>query len=232
MKKSFKTLRSNFRLGFYGHSICASSPANKGSYQELLKHYYGERLKIINIGAGQASEERILYELKKTKDLDCAIIFHSRPGSVFLLGSNNDFYLADDISEKADYLFSRDKRNIEEILFRSIKKVFPDPETFVETFNLYKKYLSNPDIEKNRFEGALLAIDSYCNSKIPHVYVYHCIDERYKPTWFDFKSGIRDSKLEKIIENQKTPTFPNCLTYEQNYEVFEHIQCNILDKII
>ena len=61
-------------IAFYGHSGCAA-PNHPESWLNLLCTKLN--FKMTNYGSLQGSEERILYELKKTRKLDLAIIFHS-----------------------------------------------------------------------------------------------------------------------------------------------------------
>jgi hypothetical protein len=49
----------------------------------------------VNSGVGMGSEERTLFTLKKTKDLDLAIIFHSSPDSIFVPCEDRDFCTVD-----------------------------------------------------------------------------------------------------------------------------------------
>lgn len=61
-------------IGFYGHSA-ASWYGDNRSFIDQIKNKLGA--KIVNIGVRQGSQERILFDLKKTKNLDIAIIFHA-----------------------------------------------------------------------------------------------------------------------------------------------------------
>ena len=75
-------------IGFYGHSA-ASWYGNPKSFIDQVK----ERLNcnIVNVGVAQGSEERVLFDLKKTKKLDIAIIFHQHgPRYMFLPKCNRD----------------------------------------------------------------------------------------------------------------------------------------------
>lgn len=209
--------KRKFRLGLYGHSICTSSPDTPDSYQEILKNRH-QNLNIVNIGAGQASQERILYELKKTKNLDAAIIFHSRPGSIFILNSIQDVKTSKkNLDNKIEYIWNNSRKYIEDIYIQQHKvnsqglsNVFDSLEECQNTLENYLKYLYDPDLEKNRFEGALLAIDQYClDSNIPHV--IHVPDYTYIPKWFSFRSGIVDGKLTELSLLQGVNHNPNCL---------------------
>lgn len=223
-----------FHLGLYGHSACSDNGSGEGSYQKLLLDHYEGKLVLANFGSGQASEERILFELKKTSKLSCAIILHSRPQSIFVPGTRQDICISDDFWNKAQQIWKSPDETQQKYFTKShsIGEIFPNPATFIETLTLYKKYLSHPDLERNRFEGALLALDSYCCSVIPNTPVYHCIDDRYKPSWFEFRSGTRDKELEWLMERQGDSRFPNCMSLNVNYAVYKYIQENIIDKLI
>lgn len=202
------------RLGLYGHSICTDDPTVQGSYQQILTLKYPD-LEIANLGSGNSSEERILYELKKTKNLDIAVIFHSRPGAMFIPNSNRDMYVTyRGLKSSVDYQWNH--------LIKSnyIRKVFPDLQTFYDTFNFYMSYLSTPDLEKNRFEGALLAIDSYCLSdKIKLVIHVPCL--KYIPNWFSFRSGVVNEDLIELSLQQDNSNNPNCLNDGINERIAE-----------
>jgi hypothetical protein len=59
------------------------------SYITKIKNLYNAN--IVNFGVAQGSEERILFELKKTKKLDLAIIFHSAPDFMFVPSQPRDY---------------------------------------------------------------------------------------------------------------------------------------------
>jgi len=191
------------RLGFYGHSICTENHASLGSYQHMLVNRF-PTLEIVNVGSGNCSEERIFYELKKTKDLDIAVIFHSRP-SIFIPNSNRDIHTTHrELKDTVDYQWNH------LIISNQLRKVFPDSQTMFNTLDLYLSYLSNPDLEKNRFESALLAIDNYCLSgKVKHV--IHVPSRRYIPPWFSFSSGVVDQELTTLSRYQGHWHNPNGL---------------------
>jgi hypothetical protein len=202
------------RLGLYGHSICTNDSTTKGSYQQMLVKRF-PTLEIVNIGSGNCSEERIFYELKKTKNLDIAVIFHSRPGAIFIPNANRDMYVTPrGLKSSTDYQWNH--------LIRSngIRKVFPDLKTFYDTFDFYMSYLSTPDLEKNRFESALLAIDSYCLSdKIKLVIHVPCL--KYIPNWFSFRSGVVNEDLIELSLQQDNSNNPNCLNDGINERIAE-----------
>jgi len=71
------------RIGIFGHSmgLCRYSNTEVCWTNKLASHYNAE---IINFCSTACSEERILFNLKKTKDLDLAILFHARPRYLFI----------------------------------------------------------------------------------------------------------------------------------------------------
>ena len=70
-------------LGFYGNSIVKWRPEDIG-FISLLRDFF--QANIVHSGVPDCSEERTLFELKKTKNLDVAVIFHSSPYSIFVPG--------------------------------------------------------------------------------------------------------------------------------------------------
>ena len=88
-------------IGFYGHSNCAYRSPD--SFIDMIATHYSAD--IVNLGVRQGSEDRILFELKKTKKLDLAIIFHSEPQYIFLPGCDRDIGLNQVDEQRAEYLF-------------------------------------------------------------------------------------------------------------------------------
>lgn len=80
-------------IGLYGHSMAAWTRQEPWSYITKIKEQFNAN--IVNIGCAQGSEERILFELKKTKKLDLAIILHSSPDFIFTPTENRDFCTVD-----------------------------------------------------------------------------------------------------------------------------------------
>ena len=214
---------NKLHIGFYGHSTasCAGDPR---SYIDQIAEQLDA--KIVNIGAAQGSEERILFDIKKTKTIDIAVIFHSAtPRYIFLPSCDRDISINAVPENKSNILWSErdDRKNVtpeefenEFFSYGKIKEVFEDPAVFAETMRLNKKFLSHPDLVKNRYEGARYLIDLYCLKKIPKV--IHAIDhyqEKIGP-WFEFQSGIVDYELGKIAKKHYSPGVPNNLTNKGN----------------
>jgi len=80
-------------IGFYGHSMAQWSRQQDFSYITKIRDHFNAN--IVNHGVGMGSEERILFDLKKTKKLDLAIILHSSPDFFFVPSENRDFCTVD-----------------------------------------------------------------------------------------------------------------------------------------
>ena len=76
-------------IGLYGHSMASWQYQQPWSYITKIQNLYNAN--IVNFGVAQGSEERILFELKKTKKLDLAIIFHSAPDFMFVPSQPRDY---------------------------------------------------------------------------------------------------------------------------------------------
>ena len=219
-------------IGFYGHSA-ASWYGNPKSFIDQVKQSLN--CKIVNIGVPQGSEERILFDLKKTKKLDIAIIFHQHgPKYMFLPKCNRDITMDTVPENKAKIIWSEvippdqiNQTTFENEFFSygKIKEVFKDPEIFIECMHYYKNYLYHPDLQRNRFESATLMVDTYCSAKIPKT--IHISDYPYHipMPWFRFKSGIVSQELSDLSNRYYNPGgTPNNITDEGN--------CLIADKIV
>jgi hypothetical protein len=80
-------------IGFYGHSMAQWSRQQEFSYITKIRDHFDAN--IVNHGVGMGSEERILFDLKKTKHLDLVIILHSNPDFYFVPAENRDFCTMD-----------------------------------------------------------------------------------------------------------------------------------------
>jgi hypothetical protein len=195
-------------IGFFGHSTCSATGPRL--FTTIVADHFNAH--IVNLGSGQGSEERILFELKKAPSLDIAVIFHSRPSSLFIPTCYRDF----DVTKKKnnmEYYWPNETADNGVMLeayhegYGDVKKIFGTPEEFVNCVSYYKKYLYHPDLHLNRFQGALMMIDSYCNNRIPAT--VHMIDDVYRPPWFsEFISGVRSDKIEQYMKDYKTIDAP------------------------
>lgn len=199
-------------VGFYGHSNCAYRATGS------LIDEFAERIRanIINIGVKQGSEERILFELKKTKDLDLAVIFHSEPQYLFLPDCDRDIGLNNVKELRINYLFEEWDRNFFKTYHSRFLEKFQKPEIFFKIINDYKDYLYHPDLQNNRYYGSLIQIDQYLTAK--KTPVIHVVNNSIPP-WFNFTSGLVDYQINTIIkENPTKPNewFANFITAEGN----------------
>lgn len=192
-------------IGFYGHSNCAYRSPD--SFIDIVERTLGAT--VVNIGVRQGSEERILFELKKTKNLDFAIIFHSEPQFIFLPDCDRDIGL-NHITEsktRTDYLFKDwdikcNENNFLKTHNKKFIEKFQSPDNFLKSVENFKNYYYHPDLQKNRFYGALMQIDHYLIDKnIPCI---HVVQLKYLPTWFKFNSGIVDYEIMQIVKKNTT----------------------------
>lgn len=75
-------------IGIFGHSIAFRKPNEHFSWITKLEQHF--LAKTINYSTSNCSEERILFNLKKAKDLDLAIIFHAKPRYMYVPGWTRD----------------------------------------------------------------------------------------------------------------------------------------------
>ena len=80
-------------IGIFGPSMAAWQGIEEFSYIHKLKEHFGAN--IIHTGCGMGSEERTLFDLKKIKKIDLAIIFHSKPEYMFIPSWNRDIRTID-----------------------------------------------------------------------------------------------------------------------------------------
>jgi hypothetical protein len=210
-------------IGFYGHSVACFAGQPESFIDQVSAKL---NAKVVNVGVPQGGEERILFDLKKTKTIDIAVIFHSpTPRYIFLPSCNRDVSVNSVPTNKAVALWSENSSSKrvtpeefeKEFSYGKIKEVFGDMDTFIKTMQLNKQFLYHPDLVKNRYEGARCLIDSYCLQKIPkviHVIDYH---QENLGNWFKFQSGIVNYELGKISEKYYKPGIhPNNITDEGN----------------
>lgn len=228
------------RIGFYGHSAVswAGFPSNGvNSFIDKIIEKYDATL--VNCGVPQGSEERILFELKKTKNLDFAIIFHSSPSYIFLPRCARDVAINDSGIRKAARLWDQNptQQAVEAVKkdyfsYGKIKEVFGDIETFVSTMSLYDEYLYHPDLQMNRFIGTLVQIDQYLAAKsIPAIHVYM---KNKLPNWFSFTTGIIADDVQKLTEIHYDSSLPNNVSAHGQvmiaYQLSKHMDTLIESK--
>jgi hypothetical protein len=160
--------------------------------------------------AACCSEERILYFLKKIKEIDIAIIFHSLPEFFFVpalerdfnaIGENNYFWTDPNWNHLNILASVQEDKPITLHEWRMLRNYinfdnFTTSKNFKSDFYSYIKYFHTHDLCHNRHYGALAQIDQYLtHMKIP---VIHCTLPRSCPTWFKFNSGIVDTEISKF----------------------------------
>ena len=212
---------------FYGSSIMGSNTFQiekpKAFYDLILDHFNASSL---NYMIAQCSEERILYNLKKTSEIDIAIFFHSTPQFIYFTNFTRDFiYMNDDRVDDWDnrqhFLDYVDafKQNRKDIVTNFSVPTEPIDASIIKDF---MKLHFNRDVNRNRFHGALSLIDEYVYSKkIPTI---HVINDHI-PGWFTFKSGIIDEDICEI-EKEYSVSFNksvNGISEEGNNLIFNKL---------
>lgn len=207
-------------VGFYGHSNCAYR--SEDSLIDIVASNL--HANIVNIGVRQGSEERILFELKKTKNLDLAIIFHSQPHLIFVPNADRDISIKQITSSKSNYIFKEHMDDYHRVHHKKFVKLFKTAEQLESAFNSLKDYFYHPDLQMNRFYGSLIQSDQYLLSKkIPCI---HITMANSIPSWFSFNSGIVDNSIMTLIEEHKLKPnewFVNVMTKEGNAVVAERL---------
>lgn len=217
-------------LGIYGASITAWKPEDDFSFTSRLRDYYNAKL--VHVGQAMASEERILDNIKKTKKLDLALIFHSRPKYIYVPSWHRDISTIrkDELEKKIELDITKkilnrptfNEDHLEEDLM--IEQKFENRDEWIQALILYHKYMHNPDVHRNRYYGALIQIDQYLNyKKIPAV---HVVGENTElPNWFKFTSGVIVETASHIIKGHTVDRTlsANGVDSEGNKKVFEWI---------
>jgi hypothetical protein len=235
-------------IGFFGHSTVGDDTSGKeGSFIiDVAKHFNAQ---IVNVGTGQGSEERILFELKKCKErIDVAVIFHSRAQSLFLPGCRMDFNISEEPDRKAEIIWAQEliiqmtpptenedqlyaEKYKESLQYRkNFSSVFKTQQDFIICMRNFKKYLYHQDLQQNRFEGALLLVDQYCAARVPRV-VHSINPTRLPPWWAGFKSGVLGDELFKIEQQYRQVGLPNCLTPEGHQKMGVEVIRLITDQL-
>lgn len=207
-------------IGFYGHSTCAYR--SKESLIDIVADNLNAN--IVNVGVRQGSEERILFELKKTKDLDLAIIFHSQPHFIFVPNADRDLSIRQISNSKSNYIFKEHLDKYHKVHHQKFVDLFKTPEELEAAFTYMRTYFYHQDLQLNRFYGSLIQIDQYLISKnIPAI---HVVMPNSLPSWFEFKSGIVDTEIMEIIKEYQLSHgqwFVNMITKEGNELVAERL---------
>lgn len=203
-------------IAFLGHSTACWANydifGQRSYIDSVIEHF---DFNLISLGVREGSEERILDKLKQLKDVDIAIIFHSKPKYLYLPECNRDIDITKFDQRKAEYLWKAENlHHLEETYFSfgGIRESFQDIELFLNTLNLYKKYLWSPEVHQNRFYGSLIQIDQYCkarNIKCVHIPITDNI-----PSWFKFTSGECRPDIQEIVDYYHDVGYPNSINAE------------------
>lgn len=208
-------------IHIFGNSICRQQDGGiSPNFVDILFEKYNLPNESLHRFPNM-SEERILYLLKKLKNIDLAIIFHGLDNSVFVPSLDADFKLG--TTTPAEWYLSEYRRQFIGY-YPNRKKDSPNdvveeiPRIEIKTaLDAYEKFFHTRDSARNRFMGALIQIDQYLTSK--QIPVIHCAYEKTIPSWFKFSSGIVDYDIVKLHNTGKSMNvhlMKNRLTPEHN----------------
>lgn len=209
-------------IGFFGDSRC--NVRHQFSFIDLISDYF--KSNIVNLGVKQGSEERILYELKKIKCIDLAIIFHSNHNQIFLPECERDVHLKINL-ENAKYVLPIFDHPHSIRCHPKFREKFKSAENFISALSVLNKFFITNDLLRNRFYGSLIQIDQYLKyKKIPSIHILE--DQNSLPPWFQFSSGIVSNEIMEIckkhLSNPREKNWINGMTVEGNKLVFEKIK--------
>ena len=190
-------------LHIFGHSIAMravqqSDPPKFPTFADQLMQKYSVPVECHH-AVSQGSEERILYYLKKAKDIDIALIFHGNHRSFFCPTWNNDLRYINSKDfwdgEACGYV-----QYMPSIIHDSFtmkhEPIILSKQHYRPLYNCFTEHFYTHDLNKNRFYGALMQIDQYLKHKnIPAI---HCTLKNTIPTWFEFSQGIVDTELAQL----------------------------------
>jgi hypothetical protein len=183
------------KIDFFGHSICGkrSGPDRPKTFVDMLVEHYqaGNQW----IGFANCSEERLLYTMKKTKDIDVAIIFHSDPSFIYTPSFECDYHRLSEQQLNEKFIYDVPKFHPEwkkdNLFAQNDERIELDEETAKNAFLTYYNYFTTPEVNRNRHYGALIQIDQLCAAK--NIKVIHCPKSRKDiPQWFKFTTGLVD----------------------------------------
>lgn len=202
-------------IQFYGHSITSKDPKIKTFVDQILDYYDCQTSHNDSyIGIALCSEERILRMVKKTKNLDLAIIFHSHPSLYYVPFFPRDFQHMSDEDIKINAEGNRHWSVTPDEMYNILK---------ISNDNLY-----DVEVQRNRFIGSLMQIDSYLkNLNIKSIHVF--IEKDHVPKWFTLTSGIIDYEISMIqkVEHQNYVGYnksKNAIDQEGNDKIFHMIK--------
>lgn len=167
--------------------------------ETVLNHYNCYDFNDVCRGVARCSEERILFNLKKTKKIDVAVIFHGILHHEFCVSCIDDF--ADGTIDDDDLTYMLDN-NLTRGFYENVQKVLPkskseaslhlDPRVVKQQLDDRNRLYYHRDLQRNRYYGALIQIDQYLTFK--QIKAVH-ITSRTIPAWFKFSSGIVNTEF-------------------------------------
>lgn len=211
-------------IRFFGHSLTKYKTKKDNSIDTFVniiqEKYQCYDTNNSYYGIGACSEERILFYLKKQKDISMAIIFHAIPTYVFVPG------FVQDITKSK---FSKDEMNY----WKKTNKILAEDLTLDKANDIVtdnKQYFYHQDLQMNRFTGAMIQIDQYCTAKqIPVIHFTH----NRVPDWIKFTSGIVDKEIVSKMDFTHNHLTPYFIGYENSANgINKEGNIIIADKII
>ena len=216
------TYMTPINLGLYGHSSASRIDTDDDvSWIDQVRKR--NSVNIVNLGKPQGSEERIMFELIKTKKLDAAIIFHSPPRYIFIPNAKRDVSITAVPENKSVRLWLENDMPSEDVTqdmfdenffsYGNIKNVFGTADEFIDAMHTYKQYFYHPDLLVYRYRATAMAIDDYLfNKKIKCLHVMNKNLVRYF-SWYTFRSGPLQ---EEMSSAPMSPGLPNNLSVDVN----------------
>lgn len=226
------------KINFYGNSLCGrniSGTLFDTWVDRIISKYDCDRPEFI--GIAQCSEERILFNLKKSQPFDIAIIMHGEPGFIFCptfqrdlhKQSNKEFISWDQTYDYYPNSLKDEKQTREsEVITLSVEETR-------NTLERYQKYFYTPETNRNRFYGALIQIDQYL--KFKNIPAIHCPQHRHDiPKWFQFTSG----PVLYDVASMQHDNSPYSCSYnksenavnEEGNEIIFNLLCDQIDSIL
>ena len=210
-------------IQFFGHSIFTSNFSAKGedgpyeTFVEQIVQKYDLPRKDVWIPT--CSEERLLLEIKRYRSpIDYAIIAHADPMTVIFPRINHDFMSAKICNENQKYWTKKGGPTwhvAKTLRFFSERYNETQAESqvywsdFAPEIENYRNWHYCPELQKNRYYGALIQIDQYLKQK--NIKTIHLVRTEAIPSWFSFSHGIVD---KEILNFQYEP--PHATTYAKS----------------
>jgi hypothetical protein len=221
----------------YGPSMGAMSEEQKTFHYYLKEHYSAD---LLYKGCTVCSEERTLYEIKKQKIDAIHVIFHSKPTYMYFPGWHRDIKTLDqgeivkkifgknillpNIFNHNNTVLSSDKDALLAWYKKELDNGSEEFKIIYEMIPFMQKYSYSPELQQNRYQGALIQIDQYCRSK--NLKVIHCLGEKsWYPKWFNFSSGIIDHECFELVKKNKESynSSINGVSHEGNIKIYQRL---------